>query len=181
MYKEEYIYSSNDEPILTLEEQSIIVEWVRQNHISFHVSGYHRKMQLLDFFDYDYVPSCIWDIKKRIMDKEELYGYTQEPIFRDAIGYMIDGGQLQKHTDPNPEDSNYIHTRFNVYVQIPEKGGLPIYRDELCSLKERTYICCRSGIDYHSCEKVEGQKERVMLTFGFLLPPERIKNIKYLY
>jgi hypothetical protein len=177
----EYIYSSNDEPILTIEEQSIIVEWTRNNYKTFRSSGYNRQMQMFDYYAADYIPSCIWDIKKRIMDKEGLHGFKQEPMFRDAIGYMTDGGQLQEHTDPNPKFSNLIHTRFNVYIQIPIKGGLPIYNNQLCSLNERTYICCRSGIDMHYCQKVEGPRERIMVTFGFLLPPERIQNIKYLY
>ena len=94
---------------------------------------------------------------------------------------MINGGELHLHTDPNPKDTNLYHTRFNVYVQIPKKGGLPIYNNQVCNLKERTYICCRSGIDKHCCQKVEGDKERIVISFGFLLPFERIKNINYNY
>ncbi len=96
---------------------------------------------------------------------------------------MLNGGQLHKHIDDfdNDYDKNLIHTRFNVYVQIPIKGGYPIYNNKLLKLKERTYICCRSGIDEHYCEKVEGDRERVVLSYGFLLPYDRIKNIIYEY
>jgi hypothetical protein len=86
---------------------------------------------------------------------------------------------LHEHTDPN--EGELIHTRFNVYVQIPEIGGYPIYNNILCKLKERTYICCRAGIDKHYCEKVIGNRERIVLSYGFLLPYDRIKNINYEY
>lgn len=177
----EYIYSSNDDKIITDEEQAIIVEWTRQNYKTFNSTGLNRQMQVLARYPNDYVPACIWEIKQRIVDKENLHDYKQEPIFKDAIGYMTDGGQLHEHTDPNPQNSNLIHTRFNLYVQIPIKGGLPIYNNKLCSLKEGTYICCVSGRDKHYCQKVEGPRERIVLSFGYLLPPQRVENIKYLY
>ena len=180
-FEKEYVYTSNDETVVTEEEQAIIVEWTRNNYKTFQKTGYNRQFQQISYYDKDYVPACIKDIKKRIVDKEKLHNFQQEPLFEDSIGYMTDGGQLHLHSDPNPKNSNLIHTRFNVYVQLPLKGGLPIYSDKLCSLKERTYVCCRSGIDKHYCQKVEGPRERVIVSFGFLLPYERIENIKYMY
>lgn len=177
----EHTYTSNDDKIITDEEQAIIVEWTRQNYKTFNSTGFNRQMQVLARYNKDYVPACIWDIKQRIVNKENLHDFKQEPIFKDAIGYMTDGGQLHEHTDPNPTDSNLIHTRFNVYVQIPEKGGLPIYNNKLCSLKEGTYVCCVSGRDKHYCQKVEGPRERIVLSFGFLLPPQRVEHVKYMY
>lgn len=177
--KDKYIYSKKDEPILSVEEQKEIVEWTRKNYIYFKKNGLNRYFQLLNYF-HD-VPNCIWEIKKRIIEKEDLFNFEQEPFFKDSIGYMLNGGELHLHTDPNPKDSDLIHTRFNVYVQIPIKGGIPIYDNKICNLNERTYICCRSGIDFHKCQIVEGEKERVVVSFGFLMPYERIKNIIYDY
>ena len=173
------VYSNKDEPILTLDEQSEIVEWTRKNYIYFSNKNNNRFMQKLSYFND--VPKCVWDIKHRIFEKENLYGYEQEPTMKDSIGYMINGAQLHIHTDPNPPNSDLIHTRFNVYVQIPEKGGYPIYNNVLHKLNERTYICCRSGIDLHYCEKVEGYRERIVISFGLLIPKDRIKNIIYDY
>lgn len=173
----EYIYSKDDEYILSEQEQFEIVKWVENNFHRFRQTGINRYMQLMDLLDD--IPKCVWDIKNRIIKKEKLENEIQEPLFRDAIGYMIEGGQLHKHTDPNK--NGLIHTRFNVYVQIPTKGGLPVYGGQLISLKERTYVCCRSGIDLHYCQLVEGDRARIILSYGFLLPVERVKNIKYLY
>ena len=172
-----YIYTSIDEPILSENEQAQIVEWVTKNYHRLKSPGHNRYMNQLDLLPD--APSCIWDIKKRIVDKENLHNAIQEPLFRDAIGYMIEGGQLHRHTDSNK--GSLVHTRFNVYVQLPKKGGRPIYDETLCNLKERTYICCRSGIDFHHCELVEGDRARIVVSFGYLLPYERIKNVKYEY
>jgi len=136
-------------------------------------------MQLLNYFDD--VPPCIWDIKQKIVDIEQLSQYEQEPMFKDAIGYMVDGGALHLHKDSNPSESNLIHVRYNVYVQIPHEGGIPVYDGVECGLRERSYICCRSGIDPHYCTTVHGLRERVVLSFGFLMPSERISHITYAY
>ena len=175
----EYIYSSDDEPIMTIEEQSEIVEWTKKNYKYFLRNNGNKYMQKIDYFDN--LPKCILEIKKRIFDKEKLYEYEQEPIFRDSIGIMFKDTNLHLHTDPNPKDSNLIHTRFNVYVQLPKKGGYPIYGGVHCKLKERTYLCCRSGLDLHCCAKVEDDRERIVLSFGVLAPPERIEKIVYKY
>ena len=174
------VYSRNDNPILSIEEQASIVDWVRTHYKYFRPNGANRFMQQLDCFDN--LPACVWAIKQRIFDKEQLHEYPQEPLFRDSVGYMLHGASLHRHTDPNPDDgSGLIHTRFNVYVQLPHKGGYPIYNNIHCTLEERTYICCRSGLDFHSCAPVEGERERIVLSFGVLVPPERIQDIVYDY
>lgn len=171
------MYASTDEPILTEDEQTQIVEWVTKNYHRLKSTGHNRYMNQLDVLPD--APSCIWDIKKRVVDKENLHNERQEPRFRDAIGYMVDGGQLHRHTDPNRD--GLIHTRFNVYVQLPKKGGRPVYGDIVCNLTERTYLCCRSGLDAHHCELVEGDRARVVVSFGYLLPLDRVKDVKYNY
>jgi CRISPR/Cas system-associated protein Cas5 (RAMP superfamily) len=173
----EYKYTSNDECIITIEEQEEIVNWLRENYLRLKKNGSNRYMKSLD--EIPDIPKIVWDIKKRIVDKENMHEQIQEPFFRDSIGYMFDGAQLHEHTDPNQGD--LIHTRFNVYVQLPEEGGYPVYAGKTLKLKERTYICCKSGIDLHYCEKCIGKRERVVLSYGFLLPNDRIKNIVYEY
>ncbi len=172
-----YKYTSNDECIISLEEQEEIVQWIKNNYTKLNSNGYNRYMGLMDKFED--IPPIVWEIKKRIIEKEKLQDAVQEPLFKDSIGYMLDGGQLHKHTDPNKD--GLIHTRFNLYVQIPLEGGYPIYANKTLKLKERTYICCRAGVDPHYCEKVIGNRERIIISYGFLLPPSRVKNIVYEY
>ncbi len=172
-----YKYTSNDEYIISKEEQELIVNWVKENYKKLNSNGYQKYMKSMD--EIEDIPSIVWDIKKRIVKKENLFDAIQEPLFRDSIGCMCDGGQLQTHVDPNKD--GLIHTRFNLYVQLPYEGGYPIYSGKTLKLKERTYICCRAGVDLHSCEKVIGKRERIIISYGFLLPPSRVKNIVYEY
>lgn len=171
------VYGSNDDYILTEEEQKIIVDWVRKSKNKLDQNGFNRWKKELELLND--VPDCIWDIKSRIVKKEKLEEAKEERYLKDSVGYMCDGGQLHKHTDPN--DGDLVHTRFNAYVQIPYVGGLPIYNNKILELKERTYICCKAGIEEHYCQMVEGERERIILSFGFLLPYESIKNIEYKY
>jgi hypothetical protein len=173
----EYKYTKNDKEILTNEEQEIIVQWVKKNYLRLKKNGEYKYMKSM--YEIPDIPKIVWEIRKRIVEKENLQNAKQDPLFKDTIGCMLNGGQLHKHTDPNIDD--LIHTRFNVYVQLPNEGGYPIYDDKTYKLKERTYICCRAGLDYHCCEKVIGDRERIILSYGFLLPKERVENIKYEY
>ena len=166
---------NSGEYIISVEEQKEIVDWVLKNHYKLEQNGFNRKKKCMDKIKD--IPNIVWDIKKRIIDIEKLYDAVPEPELRDSIGYMIEGGQLHLHKDRNAGD--LIHTRFNVYVQIPYEGGLPIYDDKVINVKERTYVCCRSGIDVHYCQKVVGEKGRIILSYGFLLPFDRIKDIVY--
>jgi hypothetical protein len=175
-----YYYGKKCKPICTVDEQNIIVNWLNNNYNLLDVNGYNRyNSKLSELKEKTNIPVCIYEIKKRIVDAEQLHEFNQEPVFEDSVGYMINGGKLHKHTDPNL--NNLVHTRFNVYVQLPEEGGYPIYSNNLYKLKERTYICCRAGIDYHECQEVKGDKARIILSFGFLLPVDRVSKIIYDY
>jgi len=173
----EYKYTKYDDEILSIKEQEIIVNWVKNNYLRLKKNGDNKYMKSM--YEIPDIPKIVWDIRKRIVNKENLHNAKQDPLFRDTIGCMLNEGQLHKHKDPNLDD--LIHTRYNVYVQLPYEGGYPIYNEKLCKLKERTYICCRAGLDEHYCEKVIGDRERIILSYGFLLAKERVENIFYAY
>ena len=163
--------------IMTVEEQNEIIKYAQENYLSFDKNGYNKWKKSLN--ELHNIPKCIYDIKKRIIEKECLENAIQEPTLKDQIGYMKEGGYLHLHVDQNKD--SLIHTRFNVYVQIPEHGGMPIYSNHKIDVKEREYTICRSGLDFHYTEKVQGSKERIILSFGYLLPYERVIDIKYKY
>jgi len=166
----------NDRPkIMTIEEQYEIIQYAKENHLLFDKNGYNKWKKNL--YELDNVPNTIWNIRNRIIEKENLYNTPQEPIMRDQIGYMKDGGYLHLHVDEN--SNGLIHTRFNVYVQIPYEGGLPIYSNHKIDIKEREYTICKSGLDFHYTDVVKGERERIILSFGFLLPYENPMNYKY--
>lgn len=164
-----------DNIVMTSEEQVEIVEWANKNYVNFINNGPGRQYHFLDTFED--IPICIWNIKQRVVEKEGLYEYRQEPVFRDYIGYIVNGGQIHPHKDPNNDfldDDLLIHTRFNVFIQLPLKGGMPIYGNKKIDVKELEYIRCLSGLETHYCEKVEGEKARIILSFGFLIPQNKL-------
>lgn len=170
-------YSKNDDEILNVEEQNEIVEWAQEKYNHFEVVGYNRWRCVLEYAP-EY-PKIIDIVKQRIIEIENLQNSIQEPIYKDSIVYMKNGSKLNRHTNPN--NGNLIHVRFNVYVQIPKKGGMPIYNDILYEIKERRYICCKSGIDFHECTQVSGDRERIILSYGFLMDSFELGIIIYDY
>jgi len=151
--------------VMTPEEQQTIIEWANANYHRFQKNGPGR--QFRQFHELPDIPECVHTIRARIIHREKLYRAIQEPLLTDYIGYIQDGGQIHPHTDPNKD--GLVHTRFNVFVQLPEKGGMPIYNDETIQVRERSYIVCYAGLHKHYCEKVEGPKARIVLSYGFLL------------
>jgi hypothetical protein len=179
MFENLKVIELKNEPIISLEEQMIIIDWTKKNYYRFKKTGFNRCMIGLHLVP-DF-PECVKEIKQRIELKENLKEYKQEPMIRDAIGIMFNGGKLPEHIDANQQNNNLIHIRYNIYVQIPLKGGLPVYNNQIIEIKERNYVCCRSGIDLHSCLEVEGEKERIILSFGYLVPIEKIHEINIIY
>lgn len=169
-----FTYSKNDDYILNEDEQQEIVNWIKNNYKKLQPNGFNIYNGLIENLD---IPQIIWNIKNRIIQREELQNAKQDPLYKDSICYMFDGSQLPIHSFKN--DNQLVHTRFNVYVKLPEIGGYPIYDGKVLRLKERTYICYRMGIETHCCQKVYGN--RIILSFGFLLPLDRVKNIIYDY
>ena len=164
----ENMEKSSTMEVVTEAEQAEIIQWANANYKTFRRNGdEYRQFKILNGLPG--VPSCVWDIKKRIVEKEGLQHAPQEPMFKDYIGYILPGGQIHPHTDLNVD--GLIHTRFNAIIQLPEKGGMPIYGEKTIQVCERHYIRCNSGIDKHYCELVEGKKARIVLSFGFLLLP----------
>lgn len=171
------VFSFSSEYIISEDEKIEIVKWVENNKQEFDKNGFNRWKQHLDYFDD--LPHIFNTIKQRIIERENLQSYEYEPLFRDSIAYMIDGGKLHEHIDPKHKGKEHI--RFNVYVQLPEKGGRPIYDNVQHNLKERQYICCKASIDRHSATQCYGQRARVMISYGFLIPLNEVGIVVYDY
>jgi len=114
------------------------------------------------------VPELVWKIKRKIVDREGLRLSKSEPYDEDFLGFVRNNGIIHKHTDLN--EGGLIHSRFNVFLQLPSEGGQTYYDDKPINAKEGSYVLCRSGLDYHWSDKVKGDKDRISLSFGYLLP-----------
>ena len=147
--------------------------WVEANYGLFYENekGPNRKMyQIKDYDTYEY-PEEFLDIKYELMDmfKVPLYAAQDTDIY-DTIGIQTKGAFTHLHMDNN--DGDNVHFRLNVLVSKPEVGGMPIIKDEVIDVEEGEPWICYSGIEYHSTTKVEGNKQRILLTYGFTLPKD---------
>jgi hypothetical protein len=118
------------------------------------------------------IPVAIWKIKQRLIEKEDLTGYRQDPNFEDVISVMLPGGLIHKHRDPNGGDLS-VHSRFNVFIQVPDKHDT-YYGSGIVESKERHYVMCRSGLDYHWSSVNKERVPRIALSFGFMLPIHKV-------
>lgn len=169
--------------IMTEAERQEILEWVCANFFSMIVispslldgqkPGRVRKQ--LSPLDPD-VPAAIWRIKKRIVEREGLEPYMTEPIMKDLISVMLPGGKIFPHRDLNIGE--YIHSRFNVFIQLSHDECRTFYGGERIEAVEGHYTLCRSGTDMHWSDIHRSPVPRINLSFGFLIPRE-VLNRKY--
>jgi len=122
------------------------------------------------------VPAAIWRIRQRIVEKEELRPYMKEPVMQDLISIMLPGGKIYPHVDHNIGE--YIHSRFNVFVQLPQGQASTYYGGKRIEAVEGHYTLCRSGLDTHWSDVLRSPVPRINLSFGFLIPRE-VLNRKY--
>jgi len=128
------------------------------------------------------VPQIVWTILDRIIEKEGLQEYKESyddaffkkyhggktGVYRDHVAIIFPGKNIRKHTDVN--QPGLVHSRFNVFFQVPTDGGKTFYGNEIVEIKERGYVLCRSGIDPHWTEIIKGDRPRITISYGFQLP-----------
>ena len=149
------------------EEQEIIRDWALRNekYLTPNPSGPYRARRLLiripEKLDLNY------EIKKRIIEIENLENNNFEPVRGDFVSVQRNGAKVPEHIDVNPTDEKLHSRRYNVFITLPEKGGLPIYGGEVINITERTLLKVESGLIPHSTTQVEGQIPRIILSYGF--------------
>lgn len=143
----------------------VIKDWAKENYTKFKPNGYGRQYGILS--EFNNIPKIIWDIKQNIVTEYNLESAPQEPIFKDFCGFITDGGQVHEHKDPN--QGKLIHTRFNIMISKPEIGGNPVIDGIEVNVKEGEMWICQAGLYKHYCTEVKGDKQRIILSFGFLI------------
>jgi hypothetical protein len=153
--------------IMTETERLEILNWACNIFFTMNYLSNRRLDYKLSVLDRT-VPVGVWRIKKRLIAAERLGGFIQEPIFTDILTVIMPSGFIPGHEDPNIGE--YVHTRFNVFLQEPVGGSKTYYGGGLVDAKERHYTMCRSGLDQHWSDPIEGSVPRMTLSFGFLVP-----------
>jgi hypothetical protein len=70
----------------------------------------------------------------------------------------------------------WILTRYNVMLSVPEEGGLSLYGKELNHIEERTVWKCVSGMVNHGVTRVIGDKPRICLCLGFMINQNELRK-----
>ena len=163
--------------VMTEDERLELVNWVCANFYNLYEVS-KQTPRLIDYrlspLDKN-IPIVVWKIKKRIIDREGLKNYIKEPFLEDILTLILPGGGLHNHRDPNL--GNFIHTRFNVFIQLPKKNMKVYYAHDTIDAKERHYTMCRSGLDTHGINLIKENKARITLSFGYLIPRERVDKM----
>lgn len=151
------------------------------------LAKYRQKLPAYD----ESLPGCIWSIKERIMKKEGLFTYEEDPRLENFIYIICKNGSIHKHKDVNSPDYYYyinryhnkndkettspglVHIRFNVFLELPKKGGETYYSSSLIDSKERCYTLSKSGLHAHWSNKVE-DGQRISLSYGFIVERKKV-------
>lgn len=172
------------ESVISNKERKILLKWICKNKNLFETNPISKNRHFL-ILPKGKCPDLFFDVKNRILKKENiLEDYIDKPtghpiwdvglVYRDYVGCISEGGQIHNHID----DSilGYDHVRFNMFLTVPAKGGLPIYNGKTIKVNVGDYVRCNSSCEYHSCEEVMSRIPRIVISYGILL---KRKDISY--
>ena len=150
------------------QERNYLLNWVQNNIHEFLLNKngegrYFRSLKEITNSPLDLVKN----LKKRIIKLENIIDWVEEPLMSDYIGINLKGAAIHPHTDPNQD--NYVHTRYNIILSWPEGGGESIYGENINNLKENLIWKCIAGKVQHASMPVRGDKPRITLSLGFLI------------
>jgi hypothetical protein len=159
--------------IISKEEKNILLDWIYENEDKFTPNPAGPERKFYSFGDDPTLPQLFLDVKKRILKRENIKPFTENPYsrmgvpYKDYIGWVSEGGHIHPHQDPTQEP--YQHIRYNLFLSTPKKGGIPIYNYKRLRMRERSYLRCNSGNEVHGCDFVEGNKPRIVVSYGVLI------------
>lgn len=160
---ETYYYSD----FINQEEQIIIKNWSLRNekYLFTNPTGPYRRREL-----FEKIPEKLEltnEIKKRIIEIENLKNNHFEPFKGDFVSVQRNGAKVPEHIDHNPTDTSLYSRRYNVFISLPEKGGLPVYGGIVLDVPEKCLLKVDSGLIPHSTTIIEGNTPRIILSYGF--------------
>ena len=116
-------------------------------------------------------------IDELIVKKYKLENCFKEGVFGIFLSYSEKGHIVQKHKDPvNIADHHVV--RFNFFLSKPEEGGLSIINREVVNVDENEVFICEASNYFHTSQEVKGDKPRIVLSFGYYLNNQELKNIR---
>jgi hypothetical protein len=140
--------------------------WAIESRKAFRPNGQGRQYGIL--YREDLAPSPeVWEIRRLIVEANNLQACPTEPMFQDFCGFITEGGAIHPHQDSDHNGKQ--HVRFNVMVSKPEAGGLPVQDSVEIVVEEGGVWRCDASRVSHWCTPVQGSKPRIVLSYGFLI------------
>jgi hypothetical protein len=160
-----YFYSD----FITEEERFMVKEWALRNESLLipNPTGPFRAREL-----FEKIPEkleLLDSLKERVIELEGIREEYFNPFRGDFISIQRNGAKVPQHIDHNPEDNTLYSRRYNIFISLPEKGGLPIYDDEIINITEKSLLRVDSGLIPHSTTKIQGYIPRIILSYGFAI------------
>jgi len=179
--------------IMTSSERSDIEDWLLSLVDRYEVLVNNKKIFQLNKEDTS-IPKIIFNIKKRIEEKENLHEFEEESYLKDFIIVVFKNGFIHKHKDirhsvcacANDEEESVCphknkrlrHARFNVFIQVPMENKCDTYYDGFpVTTIPCHYVLSRSEVDLHWSEINESDTPRISLSFGYLLPCWKLNEL----
>jgi hypothetical protein len=167
----------NSREIITKEEQQEFLNWIFSNEDKFlpNYAGPYRKFITLDKINESEKPKLFFEVKNRILKKENILEWEQDPLFGDIVTWNTTKGFIHEHLDESLPGRE--HFRFNLFLSKPEKGGDPILMGEKLNFEERQYIKYHVNKQKHKSLPVEGDKPRIAISYGISITTEYLNNL----
>jgi hypothetical protein len=162
--------------IMSEEERLKIKNWCLSVCSTSKILSFYRACFALNPNDKS-IPPIIFEIKRRIIEKEKLTGFQEEPRLKDFVAFILPGGRIPMHKDPNDAFSKLYHVRFNIFIETPRKGCATYYGGTKVTAIPGNYVFSRSGIDEHWSDRNEDIRPRISLSFGYLLPYWKVNEL----
>jgi hypothetical protein len=165
--------------IMNTEECRELNVWATKLYTNGHLDAMcNGRFELKLYCDDANVIPLVFEIKKRINQREGLSSFKCETVIKDFLAVIPTNGYIHKHTDPNDFQNNLFHVRFNVFINMPPNDvGATYYNGVTINSVKCCYVLCRSGIDEHWSDVNTSDVPRISLSFGYLLPAEKIDEL----
>lgn len=152
---------------ITNKERDALLEWATDCRKSLKPNGVtpYRFFNFLDKLPHN---NLVSSISERVLDN---YGLGDTPKIDGHLGSLLswheEHAAVHPHTD-DPRLQGYRHYRFNLFLSVPNVGGVPIYNGEQIDVEEGMLVPYEADVHEHSSTKVVGDKPRIIISFGWL-------------
>jgi len=92
------------------------------------------------------------------------------PNGTDYVSCIEPGGFVHEHIDTLKDGDQFNFLRANVFVQLPDYGGMPVVEGKAYTIGNGDLLMFTANEHKHKSEMVGGKNLRIICSFGFKRP-----------